>query len=137
TTLTPLAADSKSNPRHEKSVTSITNRKSGLSSLSAELAAALGGGEDSIEEGGAGARPLEGAQAGGGGAARRGDGRPELLRRLPRPGPQGGGAPPELGGGLGAHVARQPGQHARLHQGLHHQEQVGRARARQPGDGVE
>jgi hypothetical protein len=70
TTLTPLAADSKSNPRHEKSVTSITNRKSGLCSLCAELSAALGGGEDSIEEGGAGARPLEGAEAGGGGAPR-------------------------------------------------------------------
>ena len=36
-----------------------------------------------------------------------------------------------------AHVARQPGEHAGLGQRLGHEEHVGRARARQPGDGVE
>ena len=74
---------------------------------------------------------------GGRGARRRGDRRPQRLGTVVALREEGGGAEEGLDRQRLADVARQPGQHPGLDEGLRHQEDVGRAGARQAGDGVE
>ena len=80
---------------------------------------------------------LERPQAGGGGAPGRGHRRPQRLGPLGRLVEQPRRPEQRLGGERLAHRPGQAGEHPRLDQRLGHQEHVGRARARQPGHGVE
>ena len=83
------------------------------------------------------ARDSSTRKPGGRRAPWRGHRGPERLRIVPRGRQQLGRADEGLDGERPAELPREADQHSRLDERLGHQEHVGRASTRQPGDGIE